>query len=139
MALESEGFVVFLRSYQPVKRHGRKHAHATKWPNYSPPLKYRSYSPAPPKVVEVEVETCACVDIASANCCRYLSQICDWYDHHMLDCRTAAAFCDKDAEATKKIEKLFEGKLDDCSKRRAPNLFILLLSRLLCVGPVQCA
>ena len=106
---------------------GRKHGYTSKTPSYSPPARHHSYSPTPPKVVHVQVETCACVDIDSRNCCRYVSQICDWYDHDMLDCRTAAAFCDKDAEATKKIERLFEGKLEDCSKRRAPD--VPLLSR----------
>ena len=126
MARGAESFVVFLRSYQPVNN-ARKHGYPSRSPSYSPAVKHHSYSPATPKVVHVEVETCACVNINSRNCCRYVWQTCDWYDHDMLDCRTAAAFCDKDAEATKKIKKLFERKLEDCSKRRAPN--VLLPSR----------
>ena len=80
----------------------------------------RGSSPPPPrpKVVHVEVETCACLDIYSHDCCTYVTQVCDWFEDDALDCDTAAAFCDKDAEATVKIKQHFEGELEECSKSR---------------------
>ena len=72
------------------------------------------------------METCACLNLDSDNCCTYVKQICDWYDHDMLDCSTAHAFCRKNetekdkiqehVAAKEKIEKLFDGKLEECSK-----------------------
>ena len=114
--------MALLRTYRSVNKHGRKNGYPFKWQSHVSPKKSRSYSPPPTKVLHVEVETCACLDLGSDNCCRYLTQVCDWYDHDMLDCYTAKAFCDKNEDAAKKVEKLFAGKLEECSKACVFNL-----------------